>query len=51
MEGAYPQRASRVSEIWKGKYQGEEVALKVLRVLRGDPDIHRMTSVSASRDL
>ena len=45
-DGDYPKHHSTVTEIWKGKYQGEEVALKVLRVDRDEANIHRMKSVS-----
>lgn len=47
-EGDCPQRISVVTEIWKGRYKGEKVTLKVLRVGRGETDVQRMKSVSAS---
>jgi hypothetical protein len=37
-----------MAEIWKGKYKGEEVALKVLRVSRDNPDVMKAKSVSVS---
>ncbi|KAF9651086.1 kinase-like protein [Thelephora ganbajun] len=38
-EGDCAQHNSRVAEIWKGRYDGEVVALKVLRVPRDEPGI------------
>ena len=48
-EGSLAQHNSPVIEIWKGRYKGEEVALKVLRVDRGRADIPRIRGVSVSR--
>ena len=48
-EGYSAQQISRVIEIWKGRYDGDVVALKVLRVPRDDPHIQRTKSVSTSR--
>lgn len=48
-EGTCAQRISQVTEIWKGRYNGEVVALKVLRVPRDDPHVQRTKSVSTSR--
>lgn len=45
-----PQRISPETEIRRGRYKKEVVALKVLRVPRKDPDIREFTSVSMSRD-
>lgn len=46
-EGERAQRNSKVTEIWKGKCNGEVVALKVLRVPRDDPQVQRTKTVSA----
>ena len=35
-EGNYPKSTSQLTEIWKGRYDGEVVALKVLRGPGGD---------------
>jgi len=40
-----------VTEIWKGRYNGDVVALKVLRVPRDDPQMQGIKSVSTSRGL
>ena len=48
-EGDCAQRISQVTEIWKGRYKDEVVALKVLRVPRDDPQVQRTKSVSISR--
>jgi len=37
------------TEIWKGKYKGDVVALKVLRVPKDDPQMQGIKSVSMSR--
>jgi hypothetical protein len=37
--GDHVQRVSRVSEMWKGSYKGELVALKVTKVSRRDPHL------------
>jgi len=50
-EGGYSQPISQVIEIWKGRYRGEVVALKVLKVSRQDPHVLAFTSVSISCDL
>lgn len=49
-EGTCAQRISRVTEIWKGRYQGEEVALKIIRVSKAqdDPEAQRSKSVCNS---
>lgn len=39
-----------MSEIWKGRYNDEAVALKVLRVPQDDPHEQKTKSVSMSRD-
>ena len=44
-EGDRPQCISQVTEIWKGRYNDEAVALKVLRVPRDD---HVQKNKSAS---
>ena len=49
-EGDCAQRISQVTEIWKGRYNDEVVALKVLRVPRDDPHVQRTKSVSMSHD-
>ena len=52
-EGDRAQYISRTTEIWRGTYSGEVVALKILRVPRDDPHmphIERTRSVSASLD-
>lgn len=49
-EGDRAQRISQVTEIWKGRYNGEVVALKVLRAPRDDPHVRRTKSVSMSCD-
>jgi hypothetical protein len=50
-EGKVAQHNSKVTEIWKGRYKGEVVALKVIRVPQDDPYIQRTKSVSGSCDL
>jgi len=50
-EGDYAQRISPVTEIWKGKYNDEVVALKILKVPRDDPHAQRTKSVSISYDI
>ena len=49
-EGEHPQHrhSTGVIEIWKGRYNGKVVALKVLRVPPGDPQIRGIKSVSMS---
>lgn len=47
-EGDYPQSTSKAAEIWKGMYNGEVVALKVLRVPQGDPQAQTIQSVRVS---
>jgi len=47
-EGDCAQRISQVTEVWKGRYKDEVVALKVLRVPRDDPQVQRTKSVSMS---
>lgn len=46
-EGEIPQRTTQVIEIWKGRYGGGLVALKVLRVLR-EEQVGETKSVSRS---
>lgn len=48
-KGEHPQHLSKVAEIWKGGWNGEVVALKVLKVDRDDPHMQRVKSVSAVR--
>ena len=50
-EGEIPkyQHRSGVTEIWKGWYNGDVVALKVLRVSRDDSQMQRIKSVSTLR--
>lgn len=47
-EGDHAQHITLVTEIWKGRYNNEVVALKILRVPRDDPQIQRTKSVSAT---
>jgi hypothetical protein len=47
-QGGYPERISRVTQIWKGVYRDEVVVLKVLMVPKDDPDIQETESVSVS---
>lgn len=47
-ERVYAQRISQLTEIWKGVYNDEVVASKILRVTRDDPQIQRAKSVSMS---
>ena len=44
--GDCPQHRSPLSEIWKGSYNGAEVALKVISVSPDDPNLQRMKKVS-----
>ena len=48
-EGNHSQRISQVIEIWKGRYGGEAVALKVIKVSRRDPHILAFKRVSMPR--
>ena len=50
-EGEYPQHISKATEIWKGRYEGKAVALKILRLPRDDPYIQRVKTVSGLCDL
>jgi len=50
-EGECAQRISTATEIWKGRYMGEVVALKIPRVPRDSPYRQRTKSVSGSCDL
>ena len=45
-QGGQAQRVSPMTEIWKGMYDGGAVALKVLRLSQGDPDIKAAKHVS-----
>lgn len=45
-KGAKAQQVSRVTEVWEGMYDGQVVALKVLRLSQDDPDIHMAQEVS-----
>ena len=49
-EGNHPQHVTLETEIWKGRYNNEVVALKILRVPRDDPQIQKVKSVSVPRD-
>ena len=49
-EGKRAKYTSQTTEIWKGKYSEEGVAIKILRVYRDDPLAQRVKSVSALRD-
>ena len=44
------QCASRVTEIWKGMYNGEVVALKILKLSGDNPEIELAKRVSTPRD-
>ena len=46
-QGDQAKRVSQMTEIWKGTYDGEVVALKVLRLSRDDPDIQVAQKVKA----
>ena len=50
-EGDIPKyrHSTGVTEIWKGQYNGDVVALKVLRIPRDDPQMQGIKSVSTSR--
>ena len=48
-QGDYPERVSRVTEIWKGVYRDEVVVLKVLMVPKDDPDMQETESVRVPR--
>lgn len=48
-EGDCAQRISQATETWKGRYNGEVVALEVLRVPRDHPHLQQTKSVSPSR--
>ena len=50
-EGGHAQCLSQVTEIWKGTWDGKVVALKVLKVPRGDPGLQKTKSVSTPYDL
>ena len=45
-QGGQAQHVSPMTEIWKGMYDGGVVALKVLRLSQGDPDIKAAKHVS-----
>ena len=47
-EGDNPQHRTLMTEIWKGRYNNEVIALKILRVPRDDPQIQRTKSVSVT---
>ena len=49
-EGGYSERISQETEIWKGRYKDEVVALKVPRVSRQGFDVLELKSVSTQRD-
>ena len=49
-EGDHPQRATLVTEIWKGKYNDKKVGLKILKVPQDYPHVKAVKSVSAPRD-
>ena len=44
-QGDAPQHTSRATELWKGVYNGQVVALKILRVHEGDPQVALVKSV------
>ena len=46
--GVRAQRVSRVTEIWKGMYFGEVVALKSVRLSQDDPGVKEAHQVSVS---
>jgi len=47
-EGDRPNRTSKAADIWKGRYNGKVVALKVLRLPRDDPRLQKTKRVSPS---
>jgi len=49
-DGDCATRISHLTEIWRGRYNGEVVALKVFRVSQDDPHIQRTKGVRMSRD-
>ena len=49
-EGDRAQHISQIIDIWKGRYNDEVVALKVLRVPREDPQVGKIKSVSTPCD-
>jgi len=49
-EGGHSQRISQETEIWKGRYKGEVVALRVPRVPHEGFDILELKSVSMQGD-
>jgi len=49
-EGDHSQCVSKVIEIWKGRYEGEVVALRVLKVSRQYPYTLEFKRVSMPRD-
>jgi len=49
-EGSHPQHISRVADIWKGRYNGQVVALKVLRGSRGGYHMQTTRNVSVSHE-
>lgn len=44
-----PRRNSQVSEIWKGAYDGKEVALKVIKISQDASHTEKRVSTSQSR--
>ena len=49
--GEHSQRISQAIEIWKGRYKGKVVMLKVFRGTRTDDHAREVESVSMSSDL
>jgi len=49
-EGDHPQSTSQGTEIWKGGYNGEVVAITVLREPEGDSHVRNTKRVSVSSD-
>ena len=45
-EGLYARHNSQTTEIWKGRYKGEEVALKVIRVSHDNSNKAKSVSIS-----
>jgi len=50
-EGECAQHKSKTADIWKGRYKGEVVALKILRVPQDGPYAQKTESVSRSCNL
>ena len=49
-EGDHPQSSSKQTEVWKGWYNGEVVAIKILRGPEGDAHVRNTKRVSTICD-